>query len=336
MFEPDIINLIRKGLAQGTPFAVFRMPGSTSMHIAGQEGYGIRINNFDAPFCEAVPVSCYESGTADMTVGPFTDDADYLANVAELVASHHGRKNEKTVLSRVITGYVDLSHIIESCKNLFAANPDAFCLMMQTADRKIWLMATPELLLDVRGSRFVSMALAGTRPAADPEAVWDEKNRVEQQIVSRYISDVLTSLRIKFASFEPETLQSNNIEHICTKFEGHLSPDTDIQTLIDGLSPTPAVCGYPVEQAKKNIARYENHKRGFYTGYTVVELPDGTTRVYVNLRCACIDADTGKYAIYVGSGITADSDPQSELIETNLKADPMRKIFAPKPVDANL
>ena len=101
----------------------------------------------------------------------------------------------------------------------------------------------------------------------------------------------------------------------------------EIPTLLDSLAPTPAVCGFPSQTALDHINRFEKHKRGLYAGYTVVTTPDGEVIAYVNLRMAIIDKNTGKFSVYVGSGITAGSTARSEWLETGLKAEPFLRIF---------
>lgn len=336
MFEPKQIEKIKTWMTEGQPFAVFRLPGSDSILFDGQDGYTLRVNDYDRLFAFAAKVEEYISSYKIRLSELATSESAYLNSVSDLITKLQEKSYEKTVLSRVITGRTEVGHVIEAAESLFVSNPDAFCLFMQTADRKLWLMATPELLLETSGKTFYTMALAGTRPLQKNEKAWDAKNRAEQEVVSRYIANVLTDLGLVFTSSSPYTLKSNNVEHICTEFKGHLNGTVGVENLINALSPTPAVCGYPIVEAKNRINRYEKHHRGFYTGYTVVTSPDGNLRVYVNLRCACIDVATGEYAIFVGGGITTDSEPQSELTETNLKAMPLQTIFAGRPVEANL
>ena len=83
------------------------------------------------------------------------------------------------------------------------------------------------------------------------------------------------------------------------------------------MHPTPAVCGFPKEFCKEAISEFEDHSRSFYAGYIKVET-DETIQYFVNLRCAEIFQNAA--LLYVGGGITADSSPEKEWQETELKA----------------
>ena len=101
------------------------------------------------------------------------------------------------------------------------------------------------------------------------------------------------------------------------------------------MHPTPAVCGFPKQVAKDFILENENYDRAFYTGFLgELNLKQSKTRntnrrnvennayavvktqsnFYVNLRC--MQLQEAKALIYVGGGITKDSNPEKEWEET--------------------
>jgi isochorismate synthase len=54
---------------------------------------------------------------------------------------------------------------------------------------------------------------------------------------------------------------------------------------------------------------------------------DGHSSLFVNLRCMQL---AGRFAhLYVGGGITAESDPHSEWRETEMKAETMLSVLKP-------
>ena len=327
MFEPKIKQTIETALTKGTPFALFRLPGSHHFHLSEESNYRLLFNNFAEPFYKATDCSKYKDGVNIEAIAATASENKYMDNLKILIDSLKDFPGYKTVLSRTITGFTDTSLIIDVATGYFSVNPDALCVLMQTSDRKIWIMATPEILLQKKGCSFETMALAGTRHISDDDVPWDKKNIEEQKVVSDYIAEILNDKNLKFSMSEPFTLKSNNIEHICTLFKGCITGQEDIASLVDALSPTPAVCGFPVEKAKGDIERLETHNRGFYAGYTVVENQDGATQVFVNLRCACIDMRTGRYVIFVGGGITSASEPEHELYETRMKGETLYKLL---------
>ena len=88
------------------------------------------------------------------------------------------------------------------------------------------------------------------------------------------------------------------------------------------LHPTPAVCGLPKEEAKQFILDNELYNRDFYTGFLGELNLKGQTNLYVNLRC--MQLKDNRISIYVGGGITADSNAENEWEETVIKAKVMK------------
>jgi isochorismate synthase len=84
------------------------------------------------------------------------------------------------------------------------------------------------------------------------------------------------------------------------------------------LHPTPAVCGVPTDRARAFIQRHEAHARDLYCGFWGPWNPDGRTELFVNIRC--LRATEHGALLYIGAGITKDSDPQLEWEETERKA----------------
>jgi isochorismate synthase len=91
------------------------------------------------------------------------------------------------------------------------------------------------------------------------------------------------------------------------------------------LHPTSAVCGMPKEPALQFILDNEKHSRAFYSGFLGPVNVASETHIFVNLRCMQIYTD--KAVLYAGAGITADSDPQKEWEETELKCLTLLNVF---------
>ena len=84
------------------------------------------------------------------------------------------------------------------------------------------------------------------------------------------------------------------------------------------LHPTPAVCGLPKKEAFEFIQENEGYDRGFYAGYLGIDSQRRTKEYFVNLRSA--EFCQNQIKIYVGGGVTAESNPQKEWEETELKS----------------
>lgn len=323
MFPVKIYEILTDKLRERTPFAFFRLPGADTYRFDGDDDFRLSFTAFNRPFATG-------KSLAEMDVLPdlceSTERGDYIAAVKDIAEKHRVAGGGKTVLSRIIGGKCDTEGLLNRVSAYFEANKDAFCLFALFPCGRIFLMATPELLLNVKNGIFSTMALAGTRQKGSVEP-WDKKNTDEQALVADFVSQKLADMHLQFEASVPYTRRSNNIEHICTDFKGNIPENIRFSDILDILSPTPAVCGYPRETALDNIERYEDSPRDLYAGYTVVYSPDGEVSAFVNLRCVCIDLNTGRYNIRVGGGITSFSEPESEYKETQLKAAPIIKLL---------
>lgn len=295
-------NILCDRLNTGRDFVFFRLPNDTVWHFDDDPDWKVKTCLYDR----------YNSELPDAT-----DISYYLDSVARL-RNEHLQRGGKTVFSRVIRGCLDPEmSIVDACEAYFEVNKHAFCALVSRKNVGIWMIATPELLLYADKVRFATMALAGSRPA-HTVSIWDTKNVKEQAMVTRFICDEWSKLGLDVQASESTTLVSGCIEHICTHIEAPYTKTVEVDKILKITSPTPAVCGLPRDDARQLIDRYETHLRGLYAGYIAVEYGD-TTHAYVVLRCARLSAD-GQFAVYVGGGITADSQPQSELTETELKS----------------
>ena len=108
-----------------------------------------------------------------------------------------------------------------------------------------------------------------------------------------------------------------NVKHLISYLSFLLKYNTQLSELIHSLHPTPAVCGIPLESSRNYILKNEGYNRDFYAGYIGLETPD-FDKYFVNLRCARLYNNGA--LLFVGGGITAQSNPQKEWTETELKA----------------
>ena len=177
----------------------------------------------------------------------------------------------------------------------------------------MWLGATPETLLKKQGNNLEAMSLAGTQQAGThtmgaKEA--EEQNLVTRQLVAHFkvlgAHDVQTT--------DVEIFRAGPVEHLLTWVSGQWSGP--LEKALDLLHPTPAVCGYPGEEAMAFLKSEEGYDRAFYAGYFGVETKN-SAQLFVNLRCARLHA--AGVALFAGGGITAQSVAEDEWNETERK-----------------
>jgi len=83
------------------------------------------------------------------------------------------------------------------------------------------------------------------------------------------------------------------------------------------MHPTPAVSGESKEASLNQISNIEEHERGWYAGFSGWIDNKGDSNFVVNIRSGIIKNNI--LSIYAGCGITDESDPKKEYIESELK-----------------
>lgn len=323
-------------------YYAYRLPGNdrTIVCAKGRAVEGISPNSFlIAPFDDPAKdlVSIIDSSPADLSESnsflklivdsdlkfsfPFssTTPEEHRKEVIGIVEDINGASDRKTIAARAIikNEKIDLER---SFLRLCSAFPDAFVFIFITPASGCWLGASPELLLKADGETLYTYALAGTR-SAGAQGEWDGKNIEEHLIVKDFIEDIFTKWGIQPDSSPMVTKRAGNVEHLFTSIRAENSTDkitTSFPAFLSALSPTPALCGMPRERSKELINRYETHSRAYYGGFCGPFSDYSDFSLYVNLRSVWIL--NSLWCMFVGGGITHDSDPETEWIETENKS----------------
>jgi menaquinone-specific isochorismate synthase len=194
--------------------------------------------------------------------------------------------------------------------------------------------ATPELLVRRERGLVTSRVLAGTiRRSGDDEhdlalaasLARSSKDLEEHEFAAASLAEALAPFCT--AMNVPETpfvLHLPNLMHLATEVTGVLAADSPSSLEIAGaLHPTAAVCGTPTEAARRLIAELEPIPRDRYAGPVGWVGADGDGEWGIALRCAQQLSDLSVLRLHVGCGIVAGSDPQAELAESLVKAQPI-------------
>lgn len=211
--------------------------------------------------------------------------------------------------------------------------PQCFLFSIRPAgDGSVFLGASPERLVRVRGgsggSRVCSGALAGTAPrGTTPEEdrrlgdalLASAKDRQEHAIVEEMIAEALGPLCSSLTrGGEPTLDRLENVQHLYTPVTGELRPGSTLFEAVAALHPTPAVGGMPRDRAMAAIRSLEATPRGLYAGVVGWIDAAGHGDSAVAIRSALVDGDRAR--LYAGGGIVPTSDPDVEVEEIRIKA----------------
>jgi isochorismate synthase len=233
---------------------------------------------------------------------------------------------QKVVVSRKEA--VDLTdfNLATAFEKLVQQYRSAFVYCFHHPKIGIWLGATPEQLLKANATNFETMALAGTqKDTGAATVIWPQKEQEEQQFVTDYIVSKLNTVTTAVQVSQAYSVKAGSLWHIKTDISGAFGANLNLKKAIQLLHPTPAVCGVPKEISKAFIIANEGYDRSFYTGFLGELNRDFASDLFVNLRCMQIENNQAH--LYMGCGITKDSNPEKEWKESVNKSMTMKRIL---------
>jgi isochorismate synthase len=304
----------------GFVFAPFTVSENKSIYILP---FNKNIDNFE---CEqSVNNELYV--TKKSTLNTEISKHKYINHLNKLLTTLNNTDVKKVVLSRnkKMTEY-DISYMPKLFDKLKIAYPKAFVYQVFIPNVGYWVGATPEVLLSIKDNIATTVSLAGTKLFNSNVLEWDNKEKNEQELVTKYIHSVLKSFNINdVIESTPQTIKTGQLAHIKTKieFKSHHIKNR-VGEFINKLHPTPAVCGLPVKESKEIIQTTEEYDREYYTGYLGL-LDCDKVDLFVNLRC--LQAFKDSVVIYAGGGVIQDSDVEKEWEETVLKINSIKEII---------
>jgi len=255
--------------------------------------------------------------------------------VARAVQRIHAGELEKIVLAREVEVRAPIPHDPAAVLGLLREAFSSSFVFAVGRGEATFVGATPELLVRREGQRATTVALAGsTRRSADPAVddhlgealLHNDKDREENAIVARRIARVLRPHAVWVAAApEPVLVRVANIQHLARPIRAQLASPVGAVELAALLHPTPAVGAEPAG-ALDLIPALEGLDRGWYAGPVGWTNAGGDGEFCVALRSALLRDRVAR--CYAGCGIVADSDPASELAESELKLQVMLPALA--------
>jgi menaquinone-specific isochorismate synthase len=249
---------------------------------------------------------------------------EWCALVGHAVAAIHAGRFDKVVLGREVLVEANRQLVpVDVLRRLHALYPS--CILFAAEG---FLGASPELLISRIGRNVASHPLAGTIPhSGDPEAdaraatglLASAKERHEHQLVVDAVAEALRPLCDRLDVPEtPSIVSLRNVCHLGTLVRGRLAGERpSALDLVAALHPTPAVSGTPNEEALAYLREVEGFDRGHYAGPVGWLDRHGDGAWAVGIRSAEVRGHCAR--LFAGVGVVADSDPATELAETQLK-----------------
>ncbi|MEX1211502.1 MAG: isochorismate synthase [Balneolaceae bacterium] len=245
---------------------------------------------------------------------------------------------DKVVLSRQLL--LESNHPLSATRALYHFREqfsDCTNFLIRSGDSPLFLGASPERLVSLNRNRIHTDGLAGSTArgasAGEDDALGQSlmkspKERSEHQYVVREILDQLRPFTLEIDHpKQPRLKKLHNVQHLYTPITAQANREMSVHDLARTLHPTPAVGGTPRKEALQTLTRLEPFGRGWYSGPIGWSDLNGNGEFCVAIRSALIDGPSAR--LFAGSGIVADSDPDREWEETNMKFRPILEALKP-------
>ena len=240
------------------------------------------------------------------------------------------------VISRTISAGFS-GNAFDVYKKLRDVNPSPYMFYINNPDGVV-LGASPEMNLRVEGNK---EKIVEIRPIAGTKPRGISNNKIDFDLDSRYEIELKTDAKeiaehtmlvdlarndiariskpgTRYVD-EPYTIEKySHVQHLVSNVRGILKDDLDALHAYLATMNMGTLTGVPKVEAMKLIRIYEKTKRGFYGGAVGYLTPSGDMDSAILIRSTRIKDN--KAYVRVGAGIVYDSNPESEFVETERKA----------------
>ena len=210
------------------------------------------------------------------------------------------------------------------------SNPAPYLSYLKLGSTSV-VSSSPEQFLRISNSGVVSSKpIKGTRPrSADAELDKqlaeelrsNEKERAENLMIVDLMRNDLGQVSepsdvVVAKLFEVESYAT--VHQLVSTITAVLKPGLDVFDAVKAAFPAGSMTGAPKQSAMSILSELEGAPRGIYSGCFGYVSLTGAADLAMTIRT--IVFDEGLATIGIGGGITIDSDPEAELLETKLKA----------------
>ncbi|WP_150309219.1 anthranilate synthase component I [Planctomonas psychrotolerans] len=233
------------------------------------------------------------------------------------------------------------AHPIDVYRVLRSLNPSPYMYLLTLDDPDgapySVVGSSPEALVKVQGDRVYMHPIAGSRPrGASPEEdgtfaddlLADPKERAEHLMLVDLARNDLLKVCAAGSVEVTEFMQVerfSHIMHLVSSVEGNLRPGESSIDVFRATFPAGTLSGAPKPRALEIIDELEPAQRGVYGGVVGYFDFAGDADLAIAIRTTTIAG--GMARVQAGAGLVADSDPETEFIESqNKAAAPLRAV----------
>jgi len=200
------------------------------------------------------------------------------------------------------------------------------------------LSSSPERFITVDGREAVTQPIKGTRRRrADPvedarvraELTASHKDRAENVMIVDLLRNDFGRVCEPGSVAAPRLCELESfatVHHLVSTVTGRLAPGVSAVDLLAACFPGGSITGAPKRRAMEIIDELEPHRREVYCGAIGYLSPAGRLDMSIPIRTTL--AAEGELRFYAGGGIVADSSPEAEFEETEVKIAAIRRVLS--------
>lgn len=224
---------------------------------------------------------------------------------------------------------------------LVEISPTPFSAFVKLSDKYI-ISASPERYLKKDGRKLISQPIKGTAPRGCCEMEDEQFKSALMSCVKERSENVMIADLVRNDLSRVASKGSVAVEELCniyafpqvfqmiTTVVAELAHDSSAFDAISKSFPMGSMTGAPKVRAMKLIEKYEDAKRGTYSGAVGYFSPEGDFDFNVVIRSLLYNATNKYLSFMVGSAITEKSKPEQEYDECLVKAKAIFKLFENK------
>ncbi|MEO8793896.1 MAG: anthranilate synthase component I family protein [Daejeonella sp.] len=219
-------------------------------------------------------------------------------------------------------------------------SPTPFATFFKNGDNYI-ISATPERFLSRRGDKLISQPIKGTAKRFENleedsiskrNLLSNEKELSENVMIVDLVRNDLTK-SAKAGTVLVEELfgiySFKQVHQMISTVVCEPKEELSNSEIIKNTFPMGSMTGAPKIRAMELIEKYEESKRGLYSGAVGYFSEEKNFDFNVVIRSVLYNSEKKYLSFQVGSAITIDSDPEKEYEECLLKAEAIFKVLKP-------
>jgi para-aminobenzoate synthetase component 1 len=204
------------------------------------------------------------------------------------------------------------------------------------------MSGSPERFIRKKGNAISSQPIKGTaKRSEDPqldEALKNElchstKEKAENVMIVDLVRNDLSRIAQRDSVKVDELFglySFRTVHQLISTISAEVDAEIEFKEIMRALFPMGSMTGAPKISAMKLIEKYENFRRGMFSGSVGYISPKGNFDFNVIIRSILYDEAKRVVSCPVGGAITIQSDPESEYEECLLKVEALQKALLSK------